>query len=51
VIIAGYLGTGKGFVEAVVEFGDAYAAQTESDWKELCHSRRAGTKVQSSKKF
>jgi uncharacterized protein (DUF2252 family) len=43
-VIAGYLGSGKGFVEAVTEFGTAYAVQTESDWKELCHSRKTGTK-------
>ncbi len=49
-MIAGYLGTGKGFIESVAEFGAAYAAQTESDWKELCRSHRARTKPQSSKK-
>lgn len=49
-LIAGYLGSGKGFVEALVEFGAAYAAQTERDWKELCRSRSGGRKTQSRKK-
>ena len=49
-VITGYLGSGKSFNEALAEFGEAYAAQTESDWKELCRNCRAGTRNQSSKK-
>lgn len=47
-VIAGYLGSGKGFIQAVTEFGAAYAAQTESDWKELCRSRKSAKKPHSS---
>lgn len=46
-VIAGYLGSGKGFVEAMTEFGAAYAAQTERDWKELCHNRKGITNTRS----
>ena len=38
-IIAGYLGTGDGFAQALAEFGTLYADQTEKDWQDL---RRAG---------
>jgi uncharacterized protein (DUF2252 family) len=43
-VIAGYLGSGDGFAEALAKFGSLYADQTEKDWKELCRSRKAGTK-------
>jgi uncharacterized protein (DUF2252 family) len=33
--IAGYLGTGDGFAEALAEFGRKYADQTEKDWVQL----------------
>ena len=33
--VAGYVGTGKKFREAVAEFAEAYAEQTVVDWKEL----------------
>jgi uncharacterized protein (DUF2252 family) len=33
--IAGYLGSGEGFAEALAEFGRKYADQTEKDWAEL----------------
>ena len=33
--VAGYVGNGKKFGAAVREFAEAYAAQTEADWKEL----------------
>ncbi|HEY1159140.1 MAG TPA: DUF2252 domain-containing protein, partial [Terracidiphilus sp.] len=43
-VIAGYLGTGDGFVEALGKFGLLYADQTEKDWEDLRRSRKAGTK-------
>jgi uncharacterized protein (DUF2252 family) len=43
-VIAGYLGSGDGFAEALGKFGAAYADQTEKDWKELCRSREIGKK-------
>jgi uncharacterized protein (DUF2252 family) len=39
-MLAGYLGTSDRFDEAVVRFADAYADQTEKDWKELANSRK-----------
>jgi uncharacterized protein (DUF2252 family) len=48
-LIAGYLGSGTGFVKAMTEFGAAYATQTESDWKYLCHSRKTGKNTRSGK--
>ena len=41
--IAGYLGTGDGFAEAIAKFGVAYADQTEKDWQALKKSGKAGT--------
>jgi len=41
-VIAGYLGNGDSFVEALAKFGVLYAGQTEKDWKDLCRSRKAG---------
>ncbi len=38
-LIAGYLGNGAKFGAAMVEFAEAYADQTEADWKELKRSR------------
>jgi len=43
-VIAGYLGSGDGFAEALAKFGSLYADQTEKDWKELCRSRKTKTK-------
>jgi len=43
-VIAGYLGSGDGFAQALGRFGALYADQTEKDWKELCRSRKAGKK-------
>lgn len=43
-VIAGYLGSGDGFAEALAKFGSLYADQTEKDWKELCRSAKAGKK-------
>jgi uncharacterized protein (DUF2252 family) len=44
-VIAGYLGSGESFAEALGKFGVLYADQTEKDWKELCRSRKAGAKT------
>jgi hypothetical protein len=41
-MIAGYIGTGDRFVEALAKFGVNYADQTEKDWKELRRSGKAG---------
>jgi len=41
-ILAGYIGTGDGFAEALAKFGAAYADQTEKDWNELKRSGKAG---------
>jgi uncharacterized protein (DUF2252 family) len=38
-VIAGYLGSGDSFAEALAIFGAEYADQTEKDWKALCSSR------------
>jgi uncharacterized protein (DUF2252 family) len=43
-VIAGYLGSGDGFAEALAKFGSLYADQTEKDWEELCRSRKAKKK-------
>ena len=40
-VIAGYLGSGDGFAEALAKFGSLYADQTEKDWEELRRSRKA----------
>jgi len=44
--IAGYIGSGDAFAEAIAEFGLVYAAQTEKDWEELKRSGRAKRKSQ-----
>jgi uncharacterized protein (DUF2252 family) len=38
-LIAGYVGSGAKFGTALLEFAEAYADQTEKDWKELKKSR------------
>jgi uncharacterized protein (DUF2252 family) len=38
-MIAGYIGTGSGFAEALSEFGVRYADQTEKDWQQLKRSK------------
>jgi uncharacterized protein (DUF2252 family) len=43
-VIAGYLGTGDGFAQALGRFGSLYADQTEKDWEQLRRSRKTGTK-------
>ena len=42
-VIAGYLGSGSGFAEAVSKFGLLYADQTEKDWLDLRRSRKLST--------
>lgn len=44
-IIAGYIGTGEAFAEAIAEFGVAYADQTVKDWEELKRSGRGKKKA------
>jgi uncharacterized protein (DUF2252 family) len=50
-VIAGYLGAGDGFAEALAKFGALYADQTGKDWKELCRSQKAGTKPRTGTKL
>lgn len=40
-VIAGYLGAGDGFAEALAKFGSLYADQTEKDWQALRRSGKA----------
>ncbi len=44
-VLAGYLGSGDTFSEALGKFGALYADQTEKDWQELRRSRKVGKKV------
>ncbi len=39
--LAGYIGAGDGFAEALAGFGSRYADQTEKDWDELKRSGKA----------
>lgn len=41
ILLAGYLGSGDGFAEAIARFGRLYADQTEKDWEELRRSGKA----------
>jgi uncharacterized protein (DUF2252 family) len=43
-VIAGYLGSGGTFAEAIAKFGVLYANQTENDWQALRRSGRVKTK-------
>lgn len=45
-LIAGYIGTGKRFGDAILDFAEAYADQTESDWETLLKSKH-GQKAES----
>ncbi len=45
VILAGYLGNSDRFDEAIVAFAEAYADQTEIDWKQLAHSLQSKPKA------
>ncbi|MGD0831174.1 MAG: DUF2252 domain-containing protein [Terracidiphilus sp.] len=42
--LAGYIGSGDGFAEALAKFGSAYADQTEKDWNELKRSAKVSAK-------
>ena len=44
-ILAGYIGTGRRFAEAMVKFAESYADQTERDWEALRKSRNAPKKA------
>ncbi len=44
-ILAGYIGTGRRFAEAIVKFAESYADQTERDWEALRKSRHAPKKA------
>jgi uncharacterized protein (DUF2252 family) len=39
-VLAGYLGNGKNFGEAIALFAHAYADQTVADWEELCAAKK-----------
>jgi len=43
-VIAGYIGSGKAFAEAIAEFGIDYADQTVKDWEQLKKSGKAKPK-------
>ncbi len=47
-VLSGYLGTGDSFGDALVQFAEAYADQTEKDWTDLRLSRRAPSRKESS---
>jgi len=44
-ILAGYIGNGRRFAEAIVKFAEAYADQTERDWEALRRSRHVPKKL------
>lgn len=44
-VMAGYIGSGTGFAEAIAEFGVAYADQTVKDWEQLRKSGKAKRKA------
>jgi uncharacterized protein (DUF2252 family) len=44
-VIAGYLGSGGGFAEALSRFGLKYADQTVKDWEALRRSRKLSMKI------
>ena len=43
-ILAGYIGTGRRFAEAMVKFAESYADQTERDWEALRRKSRHAPK-------
>jgi uncharacterized protein (DUF2252 family) len=49
-MIAGYVGRSTRFDEAVVQFAEAYADQTEMDWKQLVQSLKKSGKKAPAKK-
>jgi hypothetical protein len=46
-MLAGYIGSGGRFAEAIMKFAEAYADQTERDWQALLKSRHAPKKAAS----
>lgn len=46
-MLAGYIGSGRRFAEAIMKFADAYADQTERDWQVLLKSRHVPKKAAS----
>jgi uncharacterized protein (DUF2252 family) len=44
-VMAGYIGSGTGFAEAIADFGEAYADQTAKDWEQLRRSGRRKSKA------
>jgi uncharacterized protein (DUF2252 family) len=44
-VIAGYLGSGDGFAEALSRFGLLYADQTEKDWEALRRARKLSPRI------
>jgi len=44
-ILAGYIGSGRRFAEAIMKFAESYADQTERDWQMLRKSRHAPKKA------
>lgn len=49
--LAGYLGTAPRFDDAVLKFAEAYANQTEADWKALVASRKGKKRSTSTRKL
>lgn len=49
-VLAGYIGNGKGFGEAIMRFADIYADQTEKDWQELAAETKRSAKKAVAKK-
>jgi uncharacterized protein (DUF2252 family) len=47
--LAGYIGSGDSFAEALAEFGCRYADQTEKDWEDLCRATKTTTPAASVK--
>ncbi len=48
-MLSGYLGTSDKFDEAIAQFAEAYADQTEKDWKLLVHSRKKPARKKTAK--
>ena len=42
-ILSGYIGTSNRFQQAIVRFAEAYAEQTNADWKQMCGHLKQGS--------
>ena len=42
-IVSGYIGTSNRFQQAIVRFAEAYAEQTDADWKQMCAHLKQGS--------